>query len=169
VSDLDLGAGIVVFSENGQRLAGGPKMGQAFRWRHQIAYAATGPDGENELAVVRTPHIGGVVEYYQYIDGGLSIVAEYPGITSHTLGSRNLDLAAAGDFDGDGAVELLLPTPDLTELVAIRRSSTGAEQVWRLPIAGVMSTNLAGVTFPNGKLAIAVGRTDGVLNLWLPP
>jgi hypothetical protein len=167
VSDINLGAGIVILNENGQRLAEGPKMGQAYRWRHQIAIGAFGPNGEKELAVVRTPHIGGVVEYYQFSNEGLSIVADFPGITSHTIGSRNLDMAAAGDFDGDGALELLLPSPDLTELVAVRRSTSGAEQVWQLPIDGQMSTNLAGVTLSNGTIAIAVGRTDGVLRLWL--
>ena len=168
VSDFNLGAGIEIFSEDGKLLAEGPKMGQPYRWRHQIAMGAFGPGGENELSVVRTPHIGGVVEYYHFSDGGFHIVAEFPGITSHKLGSRNLDLAAAGDFDGDGTIELLLPSPDLTELVAIRRSSSGAEYAWHLPIDGQMSTNLAGVTLPDGMIAIAVGRTDGVLKFWLP-
>ena len=168
VSDLDLGAGIVIFSETGERLAEGPKMGRAYRWRHQIGYLTLGPEGENELVVVRTPHIGGIVEYYQYSDGNLTIAAEFTGITSHTIGSRNLDLAALGDFDGDGVNELLLTNPDLTELVAVRRTPAGAEQAWRVAIGGVMSTNLSGVTLPNGKIALAVGRDDGVLTLWLP-
>jgi hypothetical protein len=168
VSDLELGAGLVVFSEIGERLAEGPKMGRPFRWRHQIAFGELGPEGESELAVVRTPHIGGVVEYYKYTNGNLSVVAEFPGITSHTIGSRNLDMAAAGDFDGDGAIELLLPNPNLTDLVAVRRTPSGVEDAWRIPIGGVMSTNLAGVTLPNGKLAVAVGREDRVLTLWFP-
>lgn len=168
VSDFDLGAGIVVFSEAGERLAEGSKMGRPYRWRHQIGYLNLGPGGENELAVVRTPHIGGVVEYYQYRDGELKIVAEYPGITSHKLGSRNLDMASIGDFDGDGGNELLLPNPDLTELVAVRRTPSGAEEAWRTAIGGVMSTNIAGVTYPNKSIAIAVGREDGILTLWMP-
>ena len=31
-----------------------------------------------------------------------------------------------------------------------------------------LSTNLSGVTLANGKIALAVGRDDGVLTLWLP-
>ena len=143
-------------------------MGQPYRWRHQIAMGPFGPGGENELAVVRTPHIGGVVEYYRFSEEGFHIVAKFSGITSHKIGSRNLDLAAAGDFDGDGRIELLLPSPDLTELVAVRRSTAGAENVWHLPIDGQLNTNLAGVTMPDGMIAIAVGRTDGVLKFWLP-
>ncbi len=168
VSDLELGAGILVFSEAGERLAEGPKMGRPFRWRHQIGYLNLGPSGENELVVVRTPHIGGVVEYYQYSDGDLYIVAEHPGITSHILGSRNLDMAALGDFDGEGNNEILLPNPDLTELFAVRRTPSGAEEAWRATIGGVMSTNISGVILPNDRIAIAVGREDNVLSLWMP-
>jgi hypothetical protein len=168
VSDLDLGAGIVVFSETGERLAMGPKMGQPFRWRHQIAFAATGPGGENELIVVRTPHIGGVIEFYRVENGELKVAAEYTGITSHVIGSRNLDMAAAVDLDGDKPFEVLLPSPNLEELVAVRRSEFGAEEIWTLPIGGQLSTNIAGAEFSNGQIALAVGNTDGVLRIWMP-
>jgi hypothetical protein len=168
VSDLDQGAGIVVFSETGKRLAEGPKMGMPFRWRHQIAYGTLGSNGENELVVVRTPHIGGLVEYYQYSNGVLNLTADFPGITSHVIGSRNLDMAAIGDFDGDRETELLLPNPDLTELVAVRRSTFAAEEDWRLPIGGKLTTNLAGVTLPGGEIALGLGTADEVLRLWLP-
>ena len=168
VSDRDMGAGIVIFSESGERLAEGPQMGQPFRWRHQIAFAPTGPRGEAELIVVRTPHIGGVIEYYRFEDGELGLVAEYSGITSHSIGSRNLDMAAVGDFDGDGTYEVLLPNPGLTELVAIRRSQSGADQIWSLPLGGVMRTNISGVSLPDGQLALAVGRSDGILRIWMP-
>jgi hypothetical protein len=120
------------------------------------------------LLVVRTPHIGGVVEYYRYENGELQVVAEYSGITSHSIGSRNLDMAAAGDFDGDGIIEVLLPNPGLNELVAISRTQSGAEQIYALPLDGRMSTNLSGVSLPGGHLALAVGRVDGVLRIWMP-
>jgi hypothetical protein len=167
VSDINSGAGIVIFDESGKCLAEGPKMGQPYRWRQQIGYRDLGPDGEKELVVVRTPHIGGVVEYYQYRDGEWIIAAEFPGITSHSLGSRNLDMAAIGDFDADGVNELLLPNPELNELVAIHRSPSGADEDWRLDIGGKLGTNLAGVTGQSGEIAIGAGRTDDVLRLWL--
>ena len=66
-----------------------------------------------------TPHIGGVVEFYHLEGNALLIYASISGFTSHTIGSRNLDRGAAGDFDGDGQVELLLPNQALTELGAL--------------------------------------------------
>ncbi len=168
VSDLDLGAGIVVLDETGEIIAQGPKMGTSFRWRHQIAISNFGPLGEIELAVVRTPHIAGNVEFYRLKDGVFSIVAEFPGVTSHTIGSRNLDFAAAGDFDGDGISELMVLSPDLTEYIAIHRTVSGAEQSWRLPLDGILSSNLAGAPLPNGTFSIGAGRADNILRIWHP-
>ncbi len=77
-------------------------------------------------------------------------------------------MALAGDFDGDGSVEVLLPDQSLTELGAIRRTGVGAEAAWSLPIDGILTTNLAAVSFPDGSLALGLGRDDGVLRVWLP-
>ena len=68
VSDARVGARVVVFSESGQRGAAGPSVGQGSRWRHQLAVAPFGPNGETEIAEVLTPHIGGVVGFYR-LDG----------------------------------------------------------------------------------------------------
>lgn len=107
--------------------------------------APFGLEGQSELAVVRTPHIGGVVEFYRMEGDRLNIVAEIPGYSIHTIGSRNLDNALAGDFDGDGAIELLLPDQTHTRLEAIRRTGQGAEVVWSLPMDGAHTPNRIGM------------------------
>ena len=168
ISDRNLGAGIVVFSESGERIAEGPKMGQPNRWRHQIAVGEFMNQGGQELAVVRTPHIGGVLEFYRYFEGDLNLVAQLPGLTSHIIGSRNLDLSVAGDFDGNGVTELLVLNPSLTELVAVRRIPGSAEIIWRIPLDGILNTNLASATLPDGNIVLGLGRLDGVLRIWYP-
>ncbi len=145
--------------------AAGPPIGQGRRWRHQIAVAPFGPNGEVELVAVRTPHIGGVAEFY---DAELNVVAEARGVTSHVLGSRNLDMALAADADGDGRVELVAPTEDLESLAAIRREGPGARLVWTVPLGGRLATNLAAVELPGGVLALAAGTEDGNLRIWPP-
>lgn len=166
LSDAVNGAQVAAFAEDGTLLAAGPDIGQGYRWRHQIAVAPFGPTGERELVDVLTPHIGGVVEFYRWEEEGLRIIASVPGYTSHVLGTRNLDLAAAADFDGDGRVELLLPTQERRQLGAIRRSETGAAPVWHVPLDGIMATNLGVVQGENGRLSLAVGRADQTLRLW---
>ena len=162
------GARVVVFSETGEIVAEGPAIGRGYRWRHQISVAPFGPGGELELVDVLTPHLGGIVEFYRLEGKTLRVVAQVRGYTSHVIGSRNLDMAAAGDFDGDGRLEVLLPNQKLTELGAIRRTATGAEIAWSVPLGGRLRTNLAAITLPNGTLAIGAGREDKVLRIWLP-
>ena len=168
VSDEDQGARIVVFGEAGQQLAAGPPIGRGFRWRHQLAVAPFASNGELELVAVLTPHIGGVAEFYRLTGARMEIVAQVPGFSSHTIGSRNLDMAAAGDFDGDDRIELLVPDQSHTHLAGIRRSSDSADVAWTVEVGGRVSTNLATVSFPDGTLAAGIGHEGRALRLWLP-
>jgi hypothetical protein len=77
-------------------------------------------------------------------------------------------MAAAGDFDNDGRVELLLPNQARTELGAIRRTAGGAGVAWTVPLDGLLSTNLGAVSLPDGALAVGAGTQAGMLRLWLP-
>lgn len=165
-SSSDSGAQIVVYHEDGQLLAAGPAVGQGFRWRHPIAVAPFGPNGELELAAVLTPHIGGVVEFYQWQGDRLQVAADLAGYTSHVIGTRNLDMAAAADFDGDGQVELLLPTPDRLTLGAVQHTPDGAKTVWTLPLPALLQTNLAVVQRQDGEIAIGAGLANGLLRIW---
>jgi hypothetical protein len=167
-SNAENGARIVVYNEDGSIIGQGPSIGQGYRWRHQLTAGPFGPDGETELVDVLTPHIGGVVEFYQLIGDDLVIVASVRGFTSHVIGTRNLDMAVAGDFDGDGHFELLLPDQSRNELGGIRRTDNGAEVAWRVPVGGRVVTNLAAVELNDGRLSVGVGRQDGTLRIWLP-
>ena len=168
LSDARQGARVVVFSETGEIVAEGPAIGRGYRWRHPLVVVPFGPGGELELVDVLTPHLGGVVEFYRLEGKTLRVVAQMRGYTSHVIGSRNLDMAAAGDFDGDGRLEILLPNQRLTELGAVRRTATGVEIAWSVSLGGRLRTNLAAVTLSNGTLAIGAGREGKVLRIWLP-
>ncbi|MBX3055922.1 MAG: hypothetical protein KF770_05560 [Anaerolineae bacterium] len=168
LSAAEQGAQLALFAEDGMQLATAPPIGQGNRWQHQIAIAPFGPNGEMELTAVRTPHLESVVEFYRWQGSELTLVAELPGYTSHVIGSRNLDMAMAGDFNGDGRIELLLPTPDLTQLGGIQRANEGATAVYHLDIGGKLASNLAGVAMGDGGTAVGLGRSDNVLRIWQP-
>ncbi|MDZ7701712.1 MAG: hypothetical protein U5J98_06390 [Halobacteriales archaeon] len=166
LTDADRGARLAAFDLDGMRVATGPAIGTGFRWRHQLCVAPFAPDGTAELAVVKTPHIGGVAEFYRRSGDALELVAERAGYSTHAFGSRNLDGALAGDLDGDGAIELLVPTQSREELAAIRRTPDGTAEPWRLPLPARLATNLAGVTTASGHAVVAAGTADGTLHLW---
>lgn len=168
VSDGQAGARLVAYDEAGQQGAAGPALGRGNRWRHQIAAGPFAPDSSTELVDVRTPHLGGVVEFFALRGDTLVPVAELPGYASHVLGSRNLDMAVAADVDGDGRAELLLPSQDRSELAAIGHAEEGATVRWAAPVGAQISSNVVVARMPDGQLAAGLGRADGVLRLWLP-
>jgi hypothetical protein len=167
VSNAEDGSRIIVFDQGGEMIASGPAVGKGYRWRHPLVVAPLGPNGELELVDVLTPHIGGVVEYYRLFGNQLEIVAQVPGFSSHSLGSRNLDQALAGDFDGDGHIELLVPNQAKTYLGAIQRTEEDAEVVFQLPIGGRLSTNIAAVSFQDGRVGVGVGHEGRNLRIWI--
>jgi hypothetical protein len=140
-------------------------VGTGFRWTHQVVVAPFGHGGVLELATIKTPHIGGVAEFYRLIGGKLELVASFPGgYSSHVNGIRNLDMASAGDFDGDGNVELLVPSCDRQSLVALRRSEDGITEVWQLSLGSPVATNLVAVEIQDGienRIGLGVVTTDG--------
>ena len=167
VSDEHVGARLVAFDEQGNRVAEGPPVGRGYRWRHQLAAADFAPGGELEIAAVRTPHIGGVVEFFRLEGDSLRLTATRTGYSTHRIGSRNLEMWLAGDLDGDGRLELLVPDQSFRYLAAIRRTRDGTEEAWRLDAGGPIGTNPAAAILPDGGLAVGVGREDGVLRLWV--
>jgi hypothetical protein len=168
LSDSQNGAQLVVFSEVGEIIALSSSIGTGYRWRHQIAAAPFGPHGEMEIVDVLTPHLGGVVEFFQIEGNQLITTAQIGGFTSHIIGSRNLDMALAADVDADGQVELLLPSQQLNALGAIKRTTDGAEITFEIPLNDYLSTNIASVNFGDGTIAIAVGLDIGTLKIWFP-
>ena len=167
-SDASQGAQVVVYDEDGTELAASPAIGRGFRWRDQLVVAPASPDGELELVDVLTPHIGGVVEFFQLAEGRLDITAQLPGFTSHVIGTRNLGMGLAGDFDGDGMIEILLPTQERMQLAAIQHVSDGAQLAWSLFTQGVISANLAAVTHSGGGISLGIGTEDARLRIWGP-
>ena len=167
-SDAKLGSRISAYAPDGSLALAGPPVGEPMKWRHLLAAGPFGPNGEVELAVTRTPHVGGVIEFYRpnLDEGTLEISATLPGYSTHTLYTRNLDAARAGDLDGDGAWEVLVPDRFGTGLAAIRHTQNGAEEAWKLPIGDTLTTNVSSATDDEGRLSVAVGRADGVLRIW---
>lgn len=168
VSDASTGARYRVVGADGQTVAQSAPIGQGYRWRHQIAVAPIGPQGGVELVGVRTPHIGGFVEFFSMRGDELRLEAEVPGFSSHRLGSDNLDMAVAADFDADGQVELLVPNQGMTNLAAVERRGSGAVSGWQLELGSRLTTNIAVACHAGRGLGIAVGVEGRQLRVWLP-
>jgi hypothetical protein len=167
LSDDTQGAQIVIYAENGTRMAASTPIGRGFRWRHLLAAAPFAPNGEIELVDVVTPHIGGIVEFLTLSGKNLETTTTINGYSSHTIGSRNLDTVIAGDFDADGIPELLLPDQAMSSLGIVKRTTLGAEVIGTLTTGSRITTNLAGVNLEAEGIGIGVGLENNTIRIWL--
>jgi len=168
VSNGDSGAWLRVYEANGDVLANSRVIGQGFRWRHQLAVAPFGINSETQIADVRTPHIGGMVEFLSLDGAALVVNNAQLGYTSHVIGSRNLDMGLAGDFDGSGKPELVITDQARQNVIGVENTLQGVAEVWRLPLDGTLTANFAAVRLPDGTFALAAGTDRASLRVWLP-
>ena len=80
-------------------------IGIGFRWLNPIGVADFDGDGQQEIAYIETPHIGGILTVVHPnrsdpSDPMLRVVARSDGFSNHAMGSPHLDLATTGNVDG---------------------------------------------------------------------
>lgn len=165
-SDAAAGARLTVFRADGALLAQSAPIGRGSRWLNQLGAGPVGPDGELEIVEVKTPHIGGIVQWYRVEGDRLVRVASASGFSTHGIFSRNLDEGLIVDVDADRRPEVVVPTQDDRRLVALGRVGDAAITVVEVELPAPPSSNLTGVTRPDGTASLALGTADGRLLIW---
>ncbi len=166
ISDPEVGARLRAYDLDGAVVAESEPIGQGYRWLHQVAVAPIGPAGETEVIAVRTPHIGGVVEAWRLVGERLERVASIEGYSSHQLGSANLDMVLLADIDGDGRLDVVVPTQAMDALAVLARTALGFEETDRLELDARLATNVAATPTAAGGLVLAAGTDDGRLRIF---
>jgi len=111
-SYLDTGAALAVMGIRDDRvtvLAESPAIGLPHRWLNPVGAADFDGDGTTEIAIVRTPHIGGILILYKWEDDRLVEVYRESDFSNHAMGSRELGLSAIMDANADGIPDITLP------------------------------------------------------------
>lgn len=120
---LTAGAAIAVYQLQDGKLvekASTQPIGAPHRW---LSIAGIGDflgDGHREIAVVKTPHIAGVLEILSL--RGDKLVRLYTpqlGYSTHFIGAHFVSLAVVGQNAGDGASRLILPTQGRDRIVVL--------------------------------------------------
>jgi hypothetical protein len=161
-SDLDTGAAVAVYAVNSGALveiAASEPIGQRNRWLSIAAIADFLGDGTRSIAVVRTPHLSGVLELLALLNGRLVRKGgPQAGYSSHAIGSRVLSLALAVDRDGNGVTDLAVPDVTRRQVVFVTFSS-GLRVLSRHPLP----TRVGDQIRITGSGAVAVPLEDGTV------
>ncbi len=135
-------------------------IGRTNRWLNVAGIADFDGRPGLEIAHVRTPHIGGTLFFHSFRNGKLKQVAAIDGFSNHQIGAREMRLSAVTDLDGDGRVELALPSNTRATLRVIAVTDNGA--VERAAIALPARIDKAIVAKGSGPSTVVyLGLDDG--------
>jgi hypothetical protein len=122
-------------------------------------------DGKLQIAYVQTPHIGGILKLlHRSGDDPKHLVASRVGygFSNHRGGVPRLAMHAVLDWNGDGALETIVPRIGFRELAVI--GFDAGEAVLRAVAVfdrAIVAPMVGGHIDDNESLDIAVGLADG--------
>jgi hypothetical protein len=144
-SYLDRGAALAVLKINNagiELLAESTPIGLAHRWLNPVGAGDFDQDGQQELAVVITPHIGGVLTLYKVEGNRLQPIYQMPGFSNHRIGSRELGQSAIVDVNDDGVPDMAVPAVGFHELRLISIINGALKEINRVAHSSPIRTAL---------------------------
>lgn len=157
------GASIAVFGLTGNafnKIAQTPFIGRANRWLNIAEINHFGGNRRPDIAVVVTPHLAGVLQFYRYRNGTLAKVAQATGFSNHFIGSNELRLSAVADVNKNGVPDLILPSLARNELIVVGTQNKQFRQLERVALPAKINRAI-GVRDNNGAIEFLVGLDDG--------
>lgn len=159
LSSVDEGAALAVYGIVDGKLrlrAKTPHIGRSNRWLNPAEFADLDGDGRIEMTAVWTPHLGRVLQAWQYANGKLRRVAKIKGYSNHAIGSPVQDLTEIVELS-DGRTALAIPTPGYDEIAFIVLQHGRFSEVARLSAGGRITSPVR--RSKNGRqLEFATGR-----------
>jgi hypothetical protein len=142
-SDTKLGASLALYGiVDGQlkRIAATYFLGQPYRWLNPLGVGDFDGDGKLDIALVATPHIGGKLRLYRFKNSNLSLFAEYPGISTHRMGSTQLGLGRV--VSASPRDQLLVPDQARRVLMLLEWSPNQWQLIARTQLPGRLGSSL---------------------------
>ena len=163
-SYVDAGAAVAVLGvRNGALvlIAETEAIGRSNRWLNPVGVADFDGDGRPEVAVVKTPHIGGILELYELVDDAMRTDLSDRGYSNHFIGSRDLLLSRVVDVDRDGVQDIVVPSADRAALRFVGVASGKINDLGTAPLPARVQTNMLPIDPKTG--AFAFGLANGAL------
>jgi hypothetical protein len=163
LSSFSGGASVTVFGFSGGTLvhkAAIPFLGNPNEWMNIAGIERYLGMPTPEIAVVVTPHKGGKLGFLKLVRGRLIIVTAQPGFSNHVFGSTETRLSASADIDGNGSMELALPSQDRRTLRIVALTREGIKELASLDLPSPIDKAI-GIEGEGPKLAFIAGLEDG--------
>jgi len=164
-SYLDRGAALVILkvtSEGIKILTESDPIGLPHRWMNPVGSGDFDQDGNTELAVVVTPHIGGILTIYKRQGDRLVPAYRMSGFSNHRIGSPILGQSAVVDLNGDGTPDLAVPEVGFHALQLISLTNGVLKQIKRVAHSSPIATALeTGDLDGDGDQDLRYGLADG--------
>ena len=161
-SYLDRGSALAIIDAEAMRtIAETPPIGHAHAWLNPAGIADFDGNGSTDIAVVRQPHVVGLLQLWSWQNQQLRKVAEVPDVSNHFIGSKALGMGWTADFDADGHPDLALPSLDRRSLRVIAFVPK-IRDIARVSLPARIVTNI-GSTNLGGRPGLVAGLEDGRL------
>jgi len=153
---LNSGAGIVSYGLNRGQLteeAASDTIGLSNRWLNIIDIQDFTGDGQLEVAVVITPHIGGTLRLFRQQGTRLIPFLEQWGYSNHEYGALELGMSATLDVNGDGIMDIAVPDENRRDLILLTARGSKLQILQRIknpePVqSGILIFDIDGDTRP---------------------
>lgn len=157
------GAALVVLGVRGnevQILAETPPIGIPHRWLNPIGFGDFDGDGHVDIAIVQTPHLSGELQIWSYKHGKLEQIASTGDVSNHVNGSKHLKLSAVADFNGDGRLDIAVPSQDRRRLRFFTFEKGDIEEIGEVALPSPAAEDFE-VILVKGNPAVKVGLAGG--------
>jgi hypothetical protein len=164
-SSLKRGSSLAVIAERKGKyeiVAQTPALGAPHRWLNPAGIGDYKGDGKTSIALVRQPHVVGELELWSWNGGDFRKTAVVADTANHVIGTRALNMSASADFDGDGSLDIAVPSLDRSRLRLIA-FAPAVREITSLALPSKAATNIGLVAIEGSPPAVAVGLADGTL------
>jgi hypothetical protein len=164
-SSVRAGAAVAVYGISGSRLielAATEPIGRPNRWLNIAGVADFTGNGQLDIAIVKTPHIGGRLEILAWSRNELKVVNSAEGFSNHVFGSLDQGLSAVASVDGDRIPDLVLPSAARDEMRMVTAAGGRIRDIVTLPLPAPVVTTI-GVVSRSPVPTFATGLDDGSL------
>jgi hypothetical protein len=163
-SSAHAGAAVAVYGISGSRLierAATEPIGRPNRWLNIAGIADFTGDGQLDIAIVETPHIGGRLEILAWSRNKLQVVDSVEGFSNHVFESPDQGLSAVASVDGDRIPDLILPSAARDEMRMVTAAGGKIRDIVTLPLPARVVTTIG--VLSKEPPSFATGLDDGSL------